>query len=176
MGARAERIVLIGLRRAGKTTAGGLLAQRLRWRLIDTDDLVTKMTGRPPADWIRGPGLEAFREAECSAVASIGAHRDVVIATGGGVPLAEKNRINLRESALIAYLRVDPWVLADRARTDTNAALRPPLAAGTTEAEPFVLFAERDAAYRTFSDLVIDAARSPDAIVASILDHFHQNL
>jgi shikimate kinase len=176
VGARPERIVLIGLRRAGKTTAGGLLAQSLRWRLIDTDDVVAKMTGRTPADWIRGPGLEAFREAESSAVASIGALRQVVIATGGGVPLADKNRKILRESALIAYLRADPSVLAGRARTDSNAALRPPLATGTPDEEPFILFAERDAAYRTFSDLVVDASRPPAAIVASILDHLAQNL
>jgi shikimate kinase len=176
VGARPERIVLIGLRRAGKTTAGALLARALGWRLVDTDEVVTKLTGRTPAAWIRGPGLDAFREAEASAVASLGALRRVVIATGGGVPLAEKNRKNLRESALIAYLRADPVTLAERARADSDADPRPPIATGTPDEEPFVHFAERDAAYRDFCDLVVDASRAPEAIVASIREHLDRVL
>ena len=170
MGTRPDRIVLIGLRRSGKTTVGRLLAQATGWELRDTDDMVRETTGRTPADWIRSAGLDAFRAAESAAVATLFRARDVVIATGGGAPISVKNREILRPASLVAYLRVDPWVLAERARTDPDAALRPPLGGGATDEEPFILTAERDLLYRSFCDLIVDGARSPHEVAACILD------
>ncbi len=40
-----RRIVLIGFMGSGKTTVGTLLAQRLGYRLVDTDVLVEEKTG-----------------------------------------------------------------------------------------------------------------------------------
>jgi shikimate kinase len=173
MGPRVERVVLIGLRRSGKTTVGGILAAATGWDLIDTDDLVHRMTGRTPADWIRRDGLDAFRAAERAAVATLAATRCAVIATGGGVPLAAENREILRRGALVAYLRVDPWILAERARRDPAAASRPPLSAGAPSEESFVLFAERDEIYRSFCDLVVDGASPPEEVATRIRDAFH---
>jgi shikimate kinase len=170
MGPRPERIVLIGLRRSGKSTVGRLLAAATGWELRDTDEMVRQATGRTPADWIRESGVEAFRAAESAAVATLAGVRGVVISTGGGAPVSEKNRQILRPWSLVAYLRVDPWVLAERARSDEGHALRPLLAGRSALEEPFVLTAERDSLYRSFCDLVVDGARSPDEVAARILD------
>jgi shikimate kinase len=170
MGPRVDRIVLIGLRRSGKSTVGRLVSDAIGWTLIDTDELVHRMTGTSPADWIRERGLAAFRAAECGAVAALGGARDAVIATGGGVPLSQENREALRPGALIAYLRVDPWVLVGRTLSDPADALRPRLAAGSPSEENYVLFAERDALYRSYCDLIVDAARAPDEVAARVLD------
>ena len=140
MGTRVDRIVLIGLRRSGKSTVGRLVSDAIGWTLIDTDELVHRITGTSPADWIRERGLAAFRAAERGAVATLGGARDAVIATGGGVPLSEENRQILRPGALIAYLRVDPWILVGRTLSDPAAALRPPLAAGSPSEENYVLY------------------------------------
>jgi len=170
MGTRVDRIVLIGLRRSGKSTVGRLVSDAIGWTLIDTDELVHRITGTSPADWIRERGLDAFRAAERGAVATLGGARNAVIATGGGVPLLEENRQILRTGALIAYLRVDPWILAGRTLTDPAAALRPQLAAGSPSEENYVLFAERDALYRGFCDLIVDGARAPNEVAARVLD------
>jgi shikimate kinase len=176
VGARPERIVLIGLRRSGKTTAGGLVAERLGWTSIDTDEVVEKMTGRTSADWIRDAGEGAFRDAEEAAVTSIAGVRGAVIATGGGAPLSQKNRENLRDSALIAYLRADPWVLAARARADVRREARPPLGAGRPDEEDFILFAERDGLYRSFCDVLVDASAPPAEVASAILAHLDRIL
>jgi shikimate kinase len=170
MGPLPDRIVLIGLRRSGKTTVGALLSAATGWPLRDTDEIVLATTGRSPAEWIRGAGVEAFRAAEEAAVATLAGERRVVIATGGGAPLSGKNREILRPGAFVAYLRVDPWVLAERSLHDPDAARRPPLAGRSPLEEPFLLTAERDALYRSFCDLVVDGSRSPDEVAARVLD------
>jgi shikimate kinase len=170
MGPRPDRIVLIGLRRSGKTTVGRLDAAATGWELRDTDELVARTTGRSPADWIRGEGLAAFRRAEAAVVASLAGARGVVVATGGGVPLDETNREILRVSSWVAYLRVDPWILAERASSEPDAAQRPLLAGRDLVEETFVLFAERDALYRRWCDLIVDGSRSPEEVAARIVD------
>jgi shikimate kinase len=170
MGAPIQRIVLIGLRRSGKTTVGRVVSTKTGWALVDTDALVATRTGRSPAVWINDHGIDAFREVEHAAVAAAASVPNAVVATGGGVPLSEKNREVLRPGALVVYLRVDPWVLAERARADANRSNRPLLAGDGPLDEPFVLFAERDGLYRSFCDVIVDATRPPDVVAASILD------
>jgi shikimate kinase len=170
MGPRPQRVVLIGLRRSGKTTVARLVAAATGWDLRDTDEMVGRATGRTAGDWIARDGIDAFRAVEAEAVATLAEARAVVVATGGGVPLSLKNREILRPASLIAYLRVDPWILAERARTDPDAALRPRLGGGSAVEEPFVLTAERDAIYRTFCDVIVDASRPPEEVSARVLD------
>src|SRR5262245_49248100 len=170
MCAVVTRVVLIGLRRSGKSTVGALVGPKMGWALVDTDELVQATTGRSPADWIRSDGIASFRKVESAAVEKVARLERAVIATGGGVPLSQENRDFLRPASLVVYLRADPWILAERARADERASLRPQLAGETPSEEPFILFAERDGVYRSFCDLVVDAARPPDEVAAVVLD------
>jgi shikimate kinase len=169
MGTRFRRVVLIGLRRSGKTTVGGVVATKTGWTLVDTDAIVQATTGRSPADWISNDGTDAFRKVESDAVLGLAGADDVVIATGGGVPLSQKNREILRPRALVVYLRADPWALAERARRGLSGSERPLLAGGSASEESFVLFAERDALYRSFCDLMVDATRPPSDVAAAVV-------
>ena len=45
-----DRIVLLGMMGAGKTTIGALLSERLGWPYLDNDEAVRAMTGREPAE------------------------------------------------------------------------------------------------------------------------------
>lgn len=64
---RVSVVVVIGVSGSGKTTVGRLLAERLRWRFVDADDLhpsanVAKMrAGVALADADRAPWLDAVR-------------------------------------------------------------------------------------------------------------------
>lgn len=172
MGDRIERVVLIGLRRAGKTTVARVVASKIGWSVIDTDAMVLEQTGRTAGDWIEHHGIAAFREVESDAVSAAGAMRHVVIATGGGAPLSEKNRDILGLNALVAYLRADPWILRDRERIDPSTGARPRLTEVSTAEEPFVLHVERDALYRKFCNVVVDASRSPERAGAEVVEAF----
>jgi shikimate kinase len=168
MGARVRRIVLIGLRRSGKTTVGRLVATKTGWAFLDTDAIVTSSSGRSPADWIRVHGIDKFREVERAAVAGLPWSVGAIIATGGGVPLSDENRRALRPGSYVVYLRCDPWTLAARGAAEPDPALRPALGGPPSE-EPFVHFAERDALYRAWCDAIVDASRPIADVVAAIV-------
>lgn len=69
---------------AGKTTVGALLAERLGWRLLDTDRLVEERAGMTAAEIFARSGEGAFRELEAAAIREAASAERVVIALGGG--------------------------------------------------------------------------------------------
>ena len=64
MGDRTAGVVLIGLRRAGKTTVGRQLAEGLGLPFVDLDDVIAERAGRPVADIIADTVREFAEAAE----------------------------------------------------------------------------------------------------------------
>ena len=119
------QIVLVGLSGAGKSSIGRLIAERLNWRFLDTDDEVTEREGTTPAELIGERGERAFREVEEAVVAEVATAEHAVIATGGGAFLSARNRAALGERGLICYLDATPSELARRLRASEDAPARP---------------------------------------------------
>jgi len=63
-----DRIVLIGMMGAGKTTIGLAISQTTGWPYIDNDEIVAQISGMPTRDLLRQRGEPAMREAEFAAV------------------------------------------------------------------------------------------------------------
>lgn len=83
---RARRIGLVGLRGAGKSTLGQMLAQRLRCPFIELDRLVEQDYGARIPDLIEMAGLATFRRYERACLERvIDEHEAAVIATAGGI-------------------------------------------------------------------------------------------
>jgi XRE family aerobic/anaerobic benzoate catabolism transcriptional regulator len=83
---RARRIALIGLRGAGKSTLGRMLAQHLGWPFIELDRLVEEDYGASIPDLIEMAGTATFRRHERSALDRIiTAHESAIITTAGGI-------------------------------------------------------------------------------------------
>jgi XRE family aerobic/anaerobic benzoate catabolism transcriptional regulator len=83
---RARRIALIGLRGAGKSTLGRMLAQHLGWPFIELDRLVEEDYGASIPDLIEMAGTATFRRHERSALDRIvTAHDAAIITTAGGI-------------------------------------------------------------------------------------------
>ena len=61
-------MILLGLSRAGKTSVGRLLAERLRLPFYDTDELIRIRTGLTPRELYRQAGISALHTAEAAAV------------------------------------------------------------------------------------------------------------
>ena len=167
--ARGRGLVLIGLRRAGKSTVGRALAAALGRPFCDVDDLVLARTGRTPAAWIRDAGVEAFRDVEVEAVRAAVAAPGAVIAAGGGTPLRAENRERLRAHGVVVYLRTDARTSARRAASDAAPESRPALSGAAAAEEPYLLYVERDDAYRAFADAIVDAAPPVERVVAACL-------
>ena len=119
-------IYLVGARAAGKTTFGGALARQLGCNYVDTDIHLRETTGETVADIVAREGWDGFRKRESAVLRAVTAP-GTVIATGGGMVLAEENRRFMRENGIVLYLSAPAEVLASRLQANPNAAQRPTL-------------------------------------------------
>jgi 3-dehydroquinate synthase len=169
-----ERVFLIGLPGAGKTTTGRALAEWLRWSFLDLDDLVTARARKSVAVIFASEGELRFRELESATLAEACEHKHVVIATGGGVGETPANLALMRETGYIACLDAAPATALARLHaeiTTRGASLADarPLFAG---ADPLAILAElrsRRQSWYSAADLVLDAnTADADAIAQRI--------
>jgi XRE family transcriptional regulator, aerobic/anaerobic benzoate catabolism transcriptional regulator len=100
---RARRIALVGLRGAGKSTLGRMLAQHLGWPFIELDRLVEEDYGASIPDLMEMAGTATFRRHERSALDRIITAQDAAIITtaGGIVANPETYALLLRRSHTI---------------------------------------------------------------------------
>jgi XRE family aerobic/anaerobic benzoate catabolism transcriptional regulator len=83
---RARRIALVGLRGAGKSTLGRMLAQHLGWPFIELDRRVAEDYGASVPDLIEMAGTKTFRRHERGALERlIAEHEAAIITTAGGI-------------------------------------------------------------------------------------------
>jgi len=83
---RARRIALVGLRGAGKSTLGRMLAQHLGWPFVELDRRVEEDYGASIPDLIEMSGTATFRRHERSALDRVIAqHEAAIITTAGGI-------------------------------------------------------------------------------------------
>jgi len=151
-----RNVFLVGMMGAGKTTAGRLVARRLKREFHDSDQEVERRCGVKIPVIFDIEGEAGFRQREAAVIAELTALEDVVLATGGGVVLAAANRCHLAARGTVIYLRAQPGALYERVRQDKN---RPLLATADPLARLTALYEERDPLYREVADFVVDTGR-----------------
>ncbi len=83
---RGQRIALVGLRGAGKSTLGRMLAQHLDWPFVELDRRVAEDYGASVPDLIEMAGMATFRRHERDALDRvIAGHEAAIITTAGGI-------------------------------------------------------------------------------------------
>lgn len=141
---------------AGKTTVGRLLARRLGKTFIDTDHEIQSRTGVSIPTIFEIEGEAGFRRRETAVLADLARGSGMVLATGGGIVLAEENRRLLRESGTVVYLLASVDDLFARTRHDRN---RPLLQTADPKERLAELFTARDPLYREVADIIIETSR-----------------
>src|SRR3990170_5469455 len=111
---RPSRIILTGFSGTGKTAVGPLIAERLGWRLFDTDGIVEHRARKSILDIFRDHGEERFRELESEALATACGHDNAIVSTGGGVVLRPANRALMARSGFIVCLEARPETILRR--------------------------------------------------------------
>ncbi|QKJ86124.1 shikimate kinase [Paramixta manurensis] len=166
-------IFLIGARGCGKTTVGEALAAALNYAFSDTDHYLQHVAQQTVAEIVAQEGWEGFRARETASLMAVTAPASV-IATGGGMVLAEHNRSYMREHGQVIYLRADAAVLAARLQASPQEEQRPTLTGRTITDEMADVLAERDALYLHAAHHVIDAMQSPEHIVRQVIETLAQ--
>ena len=151
-----KNVVLVGMPSCGKTTIGRALAAKLGREFVDADEEIVKAHGDIPQIFAK-EGEDAFRLYESEVIAELSKRHRLVIATGGGAVLKERNRLNLRQNGRIVYLRRDLSALSDEGR---------PLSQGGRIQK---LFEEREPIYRALAEVIVDNNKSVEDAVQTII-------
>ena len=103
------RVALVGLRGAGKSTIGRLLARRLKLPFLELDALIESAAGLPAAQIFELHGEPYFRRLEREVLARLAASdRTVVLATGGGLVTDPETYGLLRSAFTTIWLAAEP--------------------------------------------------------------------
>ncbi len=170
-----ERILLVGMMGAGKTTVGKALAAHLGYGYMDSDHQVESRTGQTVREIFERRGEAAFRQDEKLALAeALAGNGPMVIAVAGGAVLDPDNRQRLRHAGLVVWLKASPSTLAERVlgqAPDPVLGHRPLLGADPLGALAH-LYRERAPLYEELADVVVDVEeRTPEEAMQEVLDH-----
>ena len=159
-----QNIIFIGPMGSGKTTVGKQLAKRRRMEFLDSDHMIEERCGVSIATIFDIEGEEGFRKRETKMLAELCEQSGIILATGGGAIASEENRILLRKSGFIVYLKAS--IETQLARTQRNQN-RPLLDNVDAEEKLTELMQERGSLYEQEADLIVT---SGDRMVAKVVE------
>src|SRR6201747_896295 len=162
-------IALIGLRGAGKSTLGKLLAKKIGWSFVEVNKEIEQQNGLSVAEVIALYGQEGFRRMEQAALGQLLARKELmVLATGGGI-VSEPLTFDLILSSFYTI-----WVKADpeehMARVRGQGDLRPMADDRSAMAELRNILVSREPLYARASAVVDTAGLSVNDAAARLID------
>jgi XRE family transcriptional regulator, aerobic/anaerobic benzoate catabolism transcriptional regulator len=109
-GSRRPRLIaLVGLRGAGKSTIGALLARRMNMPFIELDSLIEQAAGMSLGEVFSLHGEDYYRRLEREQLARVLRETSTaVIAVGGSIVSDEQNWALLKRRCLTIWLRATP--------------------------------------------------------------------
>ena len=102
-----DRIFLIGFMGAGKSIVGKDLSEKLNYSFIDMDDVIVNKFNIHNDD-ILGffEDRKKYLDEETIIIEDLIKQKDMVVATGGGIVLKDKNIQLMRENGIVIYLKM----------------------------------------------------------------------
>ncbi len=157
-----ENVVLVGMPSSGKTSVGTLIAEKLSREFLDTDVHVSETENMDIPSIFEKFGEEYFRDVESRSVEKLSSLSGVVIATGGGAVLRQKNVNALRRNGRIYFL--------DRSLSKLISTDDRPLSKDRESLER--RYNERIDVYRAVADVRVDG----DGSVSETADKILKNI
>ncbi|WP_283806018.1 helix-turn-helix transcriptional regulator [Bradyrhizobium sp. LTSP885] len=162
-------IALIGLRGAGKTTLGRMLAKKIGWSFVELNKEIEAQNGLSVAEIIALYGQEGFRRMEQAALTQLLARKELmVLATGGGIVSEPLTFDLILSSFYTIWLKAEPE--EHMARVRRQGDLRPMADDRSAMAELRNILVSREPLYARASAVVDTAGLSVDAAAARLID------
>jgi XRE family transcriptional regulator, aerobic/anaerobic benzoate catabolism transcriptional regulator len=167
--ARSTRIALIGLRGAGKSTLGRMLAEDLDFPFVELSREIEKLAGCSISEILGLYGQNAYRRYERRALEeAIEAYPEAVIATAGGLVSDLMSFNLLLRRCLTVWLMADPE--DHMSRVMAQGDLRPMAASREAMDDLKSILASR-AAFYSKADMRVDTSAQPRMETFQILRH-----
>ena len=168
------KLFLVGYMGCGKSSLGKKIAKAMGIRFIDTDAEVESREGATIADIFHYEGEEYFRKSERYIIEELAASdEDMVISTGGGVPLWEDNMEVMNQSGVTLYLKRTAEQIASR--LSPHGREKRPKLRGLNDEELVVFMRENMAQrepYYCKATLTIDCTPMSDAELVTMIKKY----
>jgi XRE family transcriptional regulator, aerobic/anaerobic benzoate catabolism transcriptional regulator len=162
-------IALIGLRGAGKSTLGKMLAKKIGWSFVELNKEIEAQNGLSVAEIIALYGQEGFRRMEQAALGQLLARKELmVLATGGGIVSEPLTFDLILSSFYTIWLKAEPE--EHMARVRRQGDLRPMADDRSAMAELRNILLSREPLYARASAVVDTAGLTVDAAAARLID------
>jgi XRE family aerobic/anaerobic benzoate catabolism transcriptional regulator len=154
-------IALIGLRGAGKSTLGKMLAKKIGWTFVELNKEIEQQNGLSVAEIIALYGQEGFRRMEQAALAQLLARKEpIVLATGGGIVSEPVTFDLVLSSFYTVWLKASPEEHMDRVIAQGD--LRPMRGRDHAMAELRAILKQRERLY-ALADASVDTTGATEA-------------
>jgi len=152
-----DRVLLVGMMGAGKTTVGRALGLRLGWPYVDNDQLLEQAVGKDTRRVQEEDGELALRRAESAALTiALTMAAPVVASVAGGVVTKPLDCDRLRRGGFVVWLRGSIPTLADRVEGTDRPWLSDDPRRALRE-----LYAGRAYLYESVASLIVDVDDAP---------------
>ena len=166
---KAERICLIGLRGAGKSTLGTRVAQTFGLPFVELNREIEQQAGIPVGEIMALYGDEGYRQLEADTVETIIADHDrVVLAVAGGIVSDAQVFARVLERFHTVWLRAQPE--EHMARVRSQGDLRPMAGNPQAMAQLRQILRSREALYAQAAHHLDTSGRTADAAFADLCD------
>src|SRR3982075_4363255 len=162
-------LALIGLRGAGKSTLGKLLADKIGWSFVELNKEIEQQNGLSVAEVIAMYGQEGFRRMEQAALGQLLARKELmVLATGGGIVSEPLTFDLILSSFYTIWRKAEPE--EHMARVRRQGDLRPMADDRSAMAERRTILRSGEPLYARASAVVDTAGLSVDNAAARLID------
>lgn len=161
-----NNIVLIGMPGSGKSTIGVILAKRLGYDFVDTDNLISDREKTTLQDIIDKKGVSEFLKIE----GIVGKELNIdntVIATGGSMVFSDSAMKNLLKDSKCVFIDVPLPEIKRRVKNIDTRGI-----AMEKDDTLDTLYEKRMPKYREYSDITVEVKQNSkiDNVVSKILD------
>jgi XRE family aerobic/anaerobic benzoate catabolism transcriptional regulator len=169
-GSKGPHISLVGMRGAGKTTVGNILARTLKVPFYELDSLIVKDTGLSLREIFDLEGENYYRAVEERILERVLKKTSGVIAVGGGLVMNPNSLLRLKLHTFVVWLQAAPETLIDRVQTGKDKRR---LSAHPDVRKQLKAILNRRTPQYAQADLVVNTTdKSPEAISKTIINTF----
>ena len=117
-------LVLIGFMGTGKSTVSDYFHTQYNMDIIEMDQIIAQREGMSITEIFNRYGEEYFRDLETALLVEMQSRKSVILSCGGGVPMRERNVVEMKKIGRVILLTADPQTILDRLKEDHSDFVR----------------------------------------------------